>query len=77
VLEGVSATRAAFKPMLAFQIFVDAPKDVRLKRGLARDGAEALTLWEGWQAEEDAYLARETPMASADVVLDGTQVIPA
>lgn len=75
VLEGVSATRAAFRPMLALRIFVDAPKDLRLARGLARDGADALPLWEGWQAEEDSYLARETPMGFADIILDGTQAI--
>ncbi len=76
VLEGVSSTQALFRPMLAYAIFVDTPKDVRLKRGLDRDGAEALALWQSWQAEEDAYLRGETPADFADLILDGTKPIP-
>jgi len=76
VLEGVSSTRAVFRPMLAFKIFVDAPKAIRLTRGLARDGAQALPLWESWQAAEDDYLKTEDPAARADLILDGTQPIP-
>jgi len=75
VLEGVSSTRKAFRPMHAFAIFVDTPQDIRLARGLDRDRADALTLWQTWQAEEDAYLARETPAQYADLILDGTQPI--
>ena len=76
VLEGVSSTRAAFRPALSFKIFVETPKAERLKRGLARDGADALPLWQSWQAEEDTYIANEAPQTYADVILDGTSFIP-
>jgi len=72
IIEGVSATRALFRPVLSYTIYVDAPRELRLKRGLARDGAAARPLWDQWQAEEDAYLASENPASKADVVIDGT-----
>lgn len=73
ILEGVTATRALFRPMLSYKIFVETPKPRRLSRGLARDGNQALPLWTSWQEAEDQYLARETPLKFADRVLDGTK----
>ena len=72
ILEGVTATRALFRPMLSFKIFVETPKPIRLSRGLARDGNQALPRWTSWQEEEDQYLERERPTEFADRILDGT-----
>jgi uridine kinase len=72
ILEGVSSSRVAFRPFLAFTIWVETPRDTRLERGLERDGADALPLWEGWMAEEDAWVEREHPRRSADYLVDGT-----
>ena len=41
ILEGVSASREAFRPFLTYSIWVEAPADVRLTRGLERDGEGA------------------------------------
>jgi uridine kinase len=71
VVEGVTASREAFRPYLAFTIWVDAPRELRLERGLARDGEDARPLWEQWMAEEDAYVARERPRERADAVVAG------
>jgi len=38
VLEGVSASRGAFRPFLAYAIWVETPRAERLRRVLARDG---------------------------------------
>lgn len=73
VLEGVSASREAFRPFLAFSIWVETPQDVRLRRGLDRDGEQARADWARWMAEEDAYVEREQPSARADVVLRGDE----
>jgi uridine kinase len=72
ILEGVSASREAFQPYLAFSIWVETPRDERLRRGLERDGEDALPLWIGWMAGEDGYVARERPAERADVIVDGT-----
>lgn len=73
ILEGVSSSREAFRPFLTYSIWVETPREVRLKRGLDRDGQEARALWEKWMAEEDDYVAREQPRAGADMVLPGDE----
>ncbi|MCU1422596.1 MAG: hypothetical protein JWN36_2247 [Microbacteriaceae bacterium] len=72
ILEGVSSSREVFRPFLDFSIWVDAPAELRLARGLERNGADALPLWEGWMAAEDEWVAREHPRDSADYLVDGT-----
>jgi uridine kinase len=71
LLEGVTATRKAFRPYLAYSIWVETPRDVRLRRGLQRDGERARADWERWMAEEDVYIEQECPQGNADLVLPG------
>jgi uridine kinase len=71
ILEGVSSSREAFRPYLAYTIWVETPRDIRLKRGLERDGDDALALWQSWMEEEDDYISREYPAENADVVIEG------
>jgi uridine kinase len=73
LLEGVTASREAFRPYLAHSIWIETPRDVRLRRGLQRDGEDARMDWERWMAGEDAYVAREQPAERADIVLPGDQ----
>jgi len=71
VLEGVSASREAFRPFLTFSIWVETPRELCLRRGLERDGEQARAQWEAWMAEEDEYVEREQPRRRADLVLRG------
>jgi uridine kinase len=71
ILEGVGASREAFRPFLTYSIWIDVPRSLRLKRGLVRDGQEARWQWEKWMSEEDDYIDREKPQARADLVLPG------
>ena len=71
ILEGVSASREAFRPFLTYSIWVEAPREVRLARGLERDGDDARRQWEEWMTEEDRYVARERPRERADRVVQG------
>lgn len=73
LLEGVSATRNAFRPYLAYTIWVETERAVRLRRGIDRDGEDARAQWERWMAEEDDYIARERPADHVDVVVRGDQ----
>jgi uridine kinase len=75
LIEGVSATRREFKPYLSYRIWLDCPPDIRLSRGLSRDGADALPLWQKWMAEEDEYVARDNPQEAADLVVDGNPAV--
>lgn len=71
IIEGVSATRCTFRPYLSLSIYVGTPRELRLQRGLERDGKEALALWQGWMAEEDEYLRRDDPKSNADIIVSG------
>jgi uridine kinase len=73
IIEGVTASRSEFGRYLTFRIWVDAPRDLRLQRGLNRDGEAMLTQWEAWMAAEDAYVARDDPVTRADVVVSGAE----
>ena len=71
VLEGVTASRDAFRPYLTYAIWVESPPELRLRRGLERDGDYALEAWQAWMAEEDRYRERERPDERADIVVRG------
>ena len=73
LLEGVSAARAAFRPYLAFTVWVETDRAVRLQRGIDRDGEDSRAQWERWMDDEDDYVARERPVEHVDVVLPGDQ----
>jgi len=72
VFEGVTCTRRAVADRLAVRVWVDAPADERLRRGLARDGEDHRQLWERWMREEAEFFDRDGTRHRADVVVDGT-----
>jgi uridine kinase len=71
LVEGVGSTRRAFRPFLAYTVWVEAPRELRLGRGLERDGEDARPLWEAFSAAEDEYAATERPREAADAVVAG------
>jgi uridine kinase len=71
ILEGVTASRQAFRPYLAYSIWIETPPELRLKRGLERDGEQARSQWKDWMEAEDRYVERERPADRADCVLRG------
>ncbi len=72
VVEGVSATRAEVDVPWDVRVWVDAPRDVRLHRALARDGVAMTTRWlEDWMPSEEAYVARDHPDERADLLVTG------
>ncbi|WP_425303547.1 uridine kinase family protein, partial [Nocardia wallacei] len=71
ILEGVSAARAAVRDRLSLAIWVQTSREVRLARGLERDGAQALPLWQEWMAAEDAHFAADRTREYADVIVEG------
>ena len=75
IIEGVSATRRAWRDDLAVRVWVDSPRELRLRRGIERDGEASREFWQTWVLEEDAYVAAESPQRHADVVVDGAPSI--
>src|SRR5439155_26571221 len=45
VIEGVGATRRAWRDRLTTSIWIDTDSDLRLRRGLDRDGEELAEFW--------------------------------
>lgn len=71
VLEGVGAGAAAYADLQTVLVWVEVPRELRLARGLARDGEHLRDEWVAWQAAEDAHLAGERTRERADLVVDG------
>lgn len=76
VLEGVGAGAARLAPVVTVLVWVEAPYDVRMTRGLSRDGEGFAPHWEQWAQDEAALFARDRIRERADVVVDGTQPSP-
>ena len=71
VIEGVSSARATIRPELTLSVWIEAPKDVRTARGVARDGEAVLPEWVAWQAREEAHAAQDKTRDHVDLVVDG------
>jgi uridine kinase len=71
LVEGVGSGASAYADAITSLVWVEAPSDVRLSRGLARDGADLREHWVAWREREDAMFARERTRERADVVVDG------
>jgi len=71
LVEGVTASREAFRPYLAASIWVETPRELRLERGLERDGADAAELWSDWMAGEDQWMVAERPQAHVTAIVQG------
>ncbi|UZN04990.1 uridine kinase family protein [Cellulomonas sp. S1-8] len=70
VVEGCGSARRAADAVASVRVWVGAPDDLRLARGLARDGAAAREHWTAWMADEREHFARERTCGRADVRLD-------
>lgn len=69
ILEGVGCAAAAYDDLITTLVWVGADRDLRLDRGLARDGEAMRTEWEQWLLDEQDLHARERTRDRADVVL--------
>jgi uridine kinase len=73
LLEGVYSTSQRVRGFLDYSIWVDCPYDVRLCRGVERDGERMRAVWvDQWMPAEDRYVLAERPDATADLVVDGS-----
>jgi hypothetical protein len=76
ILEGVTCTRLAAAHRLAYKIWVEAPEDLRLRRGLERDGTDHRQLWLTWMAEERELFAADGTRARAELRVSGHPTVP-
>jgi uridine kinase len=73
LVDGVYSTTKLLRGYFDYTIWVDCPYEVRLRRGIARDGEAMRTTWvEHWMPAEDRYVEEERPDARANLVLDAS-----
>jgi uridine kinase len=71
VVEGVGSGSAAQADLITVLAWVEVPFELRMARGLARDGAGVTDHWQQWAEDERAHFERERTRERADVILDG------
>lgn len=71
ILEGVGSARKQFRPYLSYAIWVEAPKEVCIARGLERDGEDMRKQWEQWWSEEEKYVAEHRPQEYVNQTVSG------
>ncbi len=74
IVEGVSSLRQELGEYWDFAIWVDAPYEIRLRRGVDRDGEQMRSQWTDiWMPEEAEYVKAHRPEDRADFIADGTK----
>lgn len=68
VVEGVGSAPACVDDLVTTLVWLEAPREERLGRGIARDGEPMRSFWERWLDDEAALHARERTRARADLV---------
>lgn len=72
ILEGCASAARRLRARASLVVWVEASPDLRLRRGLERDGEHLAEQWRAWQAHEAAHFARDGTRAAADVIIDGS-----
>lgn len=70
VLEGCGSSVGEAGSYAAVRVWVDAPRDERIARGIARDGEVFRPHWERWAAQEEALFTADGTRARAHLVLE-------
>jgi uridine kinase len=73
VLEGVGAGARGHAGLTTVLTWVEVPADLRLARGLARDGVELEEHLRAWAEAEEEHFAAEDTRSRADLVIDGNR----
>ena len=72
IIEGNYSTRQELFDFYDFTLWIDAPHELRLERGLSRGGEDTRERWlTEWMPEEERYLAAEEPADRVHLVVDG------
>jgi uridine kinase len=71
LLEGVASGAATLGGVRSLLVWVEADRDVRVRRGVDRDGVDVLPQWLAWMAHEEAEHARQRTREHADLRLRG------
>jgi uridine kinase len=72
IVDGIYSSRRELAALYDMRIWVECPRELRLSRGLERDGETARSRWEeDWMPSEDRYVQEHRPQELADVIVKG------
>ncbi len=72
IVEGVSSTDTRLGVPWDFTIWVDVPREMRVRRALERDGEAMMHRWlNDWIPSEEDYVRRQQPRNRVDLIVDG------
>lgn len=71
VVEGCGAAQRAADRWASLRVWVQAPAEIRMRRGVARDGAAMRPQWVRWMALEAEHFSRERTRERAELRVDG------
>ncbi len=74
VVEGCASNVLPAGRYAAVRVWVEAPRSLRMSRGIERDGEVFAPHWERWADQEEALFAADGTRARADVVIDTSAV---
>lgn len=74
IVEGVWSMQEAFLDFYDYRIWLEAPADLRLERGVSRDGEELRQVWvDEWIPIDDSYKKTQQPHLRANLVVDSAR----
>jgi uridine kinase len=75
IVEGCASGARIGAPLISFLIWVQAPSELRKRRGIKRDGETFRPHWRRWAAQEDEHFAVDGTAARADIRIDGAPTV--
>ncbi|MGB0100971.1 MAG: 4-amino-4-deoxy-L-arabinose transferase [Nocardioides sp.] len=69
VLEGVGSGSVTVADLTTVLVWIEAPPDIRMARGIERDGDAFAPHWEAWARAEDDHFSRHRTRERADLTL--------
>ena len=73
IIEGVYSTRSELAAWYDVTIWLECPREIRLARGIARNGESIREIWEeDWMVAEDLYIQHQHPDLRADMIIDSS-----
>lgn len=71
IAEGIGSGRIEYSKYLNVLVWVEAPEDLCIKRGLERDSAVLLNHWETFKIKEKNFFKNDQTKTRSDYIVDG------
>ncbi len=74
IIEGVYVSQEKYREVYDAIIWISTPDQMRLERGIKRDGEVVRAMWENvWLPYTQKYMNEHRPDEAADIIIDGAE----